>query len=125
MEGPLTRRPPVLHSTPWTLAVKLHRIQVMTIQEIGVIANEEVDNEGETGMDGIRVDVDRRPRGLPLNPSRQRSMMELRMYKLITGSYKKAMLTCEMAKSRAVKKSSSCCTILQGTPITFTRRKLP
>ena len=97
----------------------------MTIREIGVIANEEVDDEGETSMDGIGVDVDRRPRGLPLNPSRQRSMMELRMYELITGSYEKATLTCEMAKSRAVEKSSSCHTILRGTPITFIRRKLP
>ena len=49
MEGPLTRRPPALHSTPRTLAVKPCRIQVMTIREIGVIANEEVDDEGETG----------------------------------------------------------------------------
>ena len=64
----------------------------MTIREIGVIANEEVNDEGETGMDGIGIDVDRRPRGLPLNPSRQRSMMELRMYELITGSYEKATL---------------------------------
>ena len=61
MEGPLTRRPPALHSTPRTLAVKLRRIQVMTIQEIGVIANEGVNDEGETGMDGIGVDIDRRP----------------------------------------------------------------
>ena len=97
----------------------------MTIREIGVIANEEVDDEGETGMDEIGADVGRRPRGLRSNLFHQRNTMELLMYELITDLYEKVTLTYEMARSRVVERSSSCRTISQVMHIIFIHRKLP